>query len=130
MQLREAVQAAHTRSLHDHHSQLWFVHSSSISSTPTVAQAQASIIVSFLFCPAVALSVVLLRDDGRPDERSDTAINIQMNDEAIARLQSLVNAAAQSAAEVDGLATVGGGVQSQAYSHDEEKSLRRGKWGW
>ena len=53
-----------------------------------------------------------------------------MNDEAIARLQSLVNAAAQSAAEVDGLATVGGGVQSQAYSHDEEKSLRRGKWGW
>ena len=95
----------------------------------TVAQAQASIIASFLFCP-VALSVVLLRDDGRPDERSDTAINIQMNDEAIARLQSLVNAAAQSAAEVDGLATVGGGVQSQAYSHDEEKSLRRGKWGW
>jgi len=48
---------------------------------------------------------------------------------ARARLRSLVNAAAQSAAEVDGLATVGGGAQSQAYSYADEKPLRRGKWG-
>jgi len=49
-----------------------------------------------------------------------------MNNETSARLRSLVNAAAQSAAEVDGLA---GAVQSQAYSYTEENPLRRGKWG-